>query len=1246
MGLAEEIRDYIKSKGLDYVYDKVKNKLRQKKFETFCDELPGIIENKVLFPMQSTEYFTELQKFYICNKVIIRYLLSYLAISEESVTGLTDKFIKEFIKEYSHYGKYEVQLKKILDKSADIIKLELKNLGLLSNDKNNELEIVQNTRGILKTQGDISNNYHEINKKLDYISANISRIGNNLTEVLTDDNHISDNTEYAAEFKNIEKNYQANTRFRDAIIKYNELINDIRESGVDAKELLTNIYINLALCYTNIEDYTKAKKNLTYSEKYCDYTQNAKYYYIKAYTCWKNNQNNNRQYKNIDASEAIQLLDKAINIDDKYIPAIILRCELGALIKEDKEELFLKLDEVWKCIVNNTDNSRYHSSYYAARGIVSKIYADYEEAEKWMLKAEGEKHSVNNLINLGIIRYSMATKACEYGKRISRDMIDYTHMFSSLDYLSKAMEEILQSEDKHYDDQFLMLYVNVCIICERMDKLDVLSLSDTDMAKLDYDTKRNIIYHQMLCGNRDNIGYLSDGDINYITCLEMSENGNDDEALSFFKNKLNIGSKNEISRNYNLALQLALDIKRTEDYRSIRSEAIKRDIDCPYIELYDARYYELIGQKEKSKELYDKYIHSNDVMYIWNSIGFYRRNRYDEELKQIYTEILNKLGKHELAIYNPESLIYDAFIYLADIDIYTALDMYEKYADIFISNRQRIQIGEFIYFKVLDAGRLIELYEQIPDDSKTFAQKINYIILLKYILSFDKAKKYGEMLGNSYKIEDRENQIKYLELMSEVSLLDRDLDASVRYITEAKGLAKELVYNPVHQLYMSRLMRCGKEDGISYGIEFKNMHPNVATWIESMQAIEVNESGEKKLTDEFWDRINDIKEHYDNIIPYYDNEYITIYMLQKALGKDNDMIAMLGMPDNKQIKMVVNNDSNDNIIEKSKKISDAIVVDAMTLLFLNAYDVMELLDIFRTIYITYSSVEELEKIYVNYGGTMIENILEWLKSDLRIELYPSYNKRNEKDSFYHPAYFMDSIEAAKREDCYFFTIDGKVPRLFNKEREIFINVMHLVCKMTGEPVSRVILNLLSHNITFISFGPEDIIYALNRTNILLQDSLPIDASINNIINKMFSVNSTSDAISYLGVYKKTFEDIITCYGSKNAITGKFIECICRQLDRTYSRARANYLNYMENREESEYYKCIFYWKYNERLIIILRRLMINYNELWQKLREYPYRHMDVKILDKVDAKYGKGKKDITKNDKRLDEIARAYNFRQ
>ena len=70
----------------------------------------------------------------------------------------------------------------------------------------------------------------------------------------------------------------------------------------------------------------------------------------------------------------------------------------------------------------------------------------------------------------------------------------------------------------------------------------------------------------------------------------------------------------------------------------------------------------------------------------------------------------------------------------------------------------------------------------------------------------------------------------------------------------------------------------------------------------------------------------------------------------------------------------------------------------MTLLFLNAYDVMELLDIFRTIYITYSSVEELEKIYVNYGGTMIENILEWLKSDLRIELYPSYNKRNEKDS--------------------------------------------------------------------------------------------------------------------------------------------------------------------------------------------------------------------------------------------------------
>ena len=63
-------------------------------------------------------------------------------------------------------------MKKILNKSADIIKLELKNSGLLSNDKNIELETVQNTRAILKTHGDISNNYHEINKKLDFLLYN------------------------------------------------------------------------------------------------------------------------------------------------------------------------------------------------------------------------------------------------------------------------------------------------------------------------------------------------------------------------------------------------------------------------------------------------------------------------------------------------------------------------------------------------------------------------------------------------------------------------------------------------------------------------------------------------------------------------------------------------------------------------------------------------------------------------------------------------------------------------------------------------------------------------------------------------------------------------------------------------------------------------------------------------------------------------------------------------------------------
>ena len=42
---------------------------------------------------------------------------------------------------------------------------------------------------------------------------------------------------------------------------------------------------------------------------------------------------------------------------------------------------------------------------------------------------------------------------------------------------------------------------------------------------------------------------------------------------------------------------------------------------------------------------------------------------------------------------------------------------------------------------------------------------------------------------------------------------------------------------------MSRLIRCGKEEGLSYGIQFKQTHPNVANWLMSFQALEKNEEG-------------------------------------------------------------------------------------------------------------------------------------------------------------------------------------------------------------------------------------------------------------------------------------------------------------------------------------------------------------------------------------------------------------------
>lgn len=1204
--LKDEIIGIIVDKGNTRISAKFQELLSKNKYNNFCEEIPQIIETKVLFPVEDKSYFNDLQIFYQTRKVVAAFVISLLSSYDNSVQYLTNKFAEDFVTEYPQHKLHLHRIKDLLTVSAETIKAEIKSRELITDDQEIQFFIAQKSKELSEGQAHIEIAINRIEHKVD----NLTNFEKKFVEMQKDSEknvssilsigELADDTEFAVKVKDIEKNIQQKLKFPQAITQYNELINDIKETIDNPNELLTYIYINLALCYANVNDFKRADKSMVYAQKYCNWEKSAKFNYVKGYICWKQDRYN--------IKNAIEFLDIAISLDQGYFQARLLRCQLGAYIGESREKIEAMVSEMEHGFNEHTQKVE----IYKAKGLIYKAYGDYNLAEEWMLKAEKEEHSIECLINLAILYYGKATENNEHGKRLLKFKIDYPEIFKSYECFKRVMKEMTQNERNLYGKEFIEIYISVCMLCEHPEQIENMKITDKEMGTLDYETQKNIIYHETIRGKAVCIDQLSKEDKLFLSCIEKADSGKIEEAFELVKTNIDGGETCDVERKYNLALQLAIELKRLDEFRQLRDDLIRNKIDCPYLDLYDAEYSELVGDYERSKRFYDSHIEEAEGSYLLNAVRFYRKHSYESELKYAYVLILKKIGTKQIALHNQEKIIIDAFNYMIEHDINLAVETLLYFDENTLKEESFQKISEVIYLRVMNVSQLISIYESNKSSNISFEQKINYIILLKYNLQFDKAREEAEKLLSVYTKESRDCQIRFLEIFSEICLFVGDMKKSIEYIAAAKDLAQELVYNPIHQIYMLRLIRCGNEDGISYGIQFKQTHPNVANWLKQFQVLEKNEEGEERLTDEFAEIIEKQKKRYETALSFYKDECISFYQLQKLL--DSDLLVMLNIPDSDNIHLVIGMGNIEKIDEERKRVGNKIVIDAMTILFIRYYDVVEVLNSFSVIYVTYSSIEELEKVFLQWGIALIEDTISWIRNDLRIKLYPNYGDKREEKSFYHPDYFMDSLEVAKREKCQFFCIDARAPLYFADDTDYFICIMSLVHKEEGEKSSALVSKLLSHNVTFVNFRATDIIYSLvNRMD-------------ERIVSKFFSIKSSCDLDSFLNVYQIAITDILSSLGLKEEMDA-FLLHICKQIDRTFSRAR-RYKRKAEEYQDTDFLsKYTYYAQYNIKLLFMLYEVLSEEDGLLDKISKYTYKYFDTQILKLINETLGKNGKD-------------------
>lgn len=1150
MFVVDDIVSYFVNLGIE----KIEQFRDRKKLEKFCAEIKDEIVDTINKKYETEPYFDALSSFYESNKISDKILNRIFNVdNEESVESMIDSLAINFVRQYAKYSVYENTVKEILNGIYEIIYNSLNTSGVLSDNEIIQLLVARYGRKSLQEISEVKDMTRNLQGQMDsiktMIAENVLSMSYGFKVLSETDENLLDISGYTEKIKKIENEIQKKHDFQEAIEEYQKLLPDLYETQGMKESLFADIYINIALCYANLEKYSDAKTYIQRAARHIKDNDNSKLYYVNGYIQWKENGRN--------SGEAVHAeMMKALSINPKYISAKLLLCISEALLNKETASIISKLDELRQ----EAPEDRI-GEVLQVYGLVYRLNGQFAEAKEYFVQAENVESDISNLANLGTVYYCWATQGNTSAKRHLKLNVDYPKMFKAVHYLKQVIDDT-SKEAMSYKADIIEVYISACMICDEYNLID--EIGTIDVGSLDYEAARMLIFHRIRKGDKSALELLQKEDKEFYEVVGIVEDREED-SLDAIMDKINKVSKDELFRYYNLGMRVALNICNIEKYQLLRSEVKINNIECPYLDLYDAEYNAIIGQEEKSKNYFDRIIYEIDDEYILiPAIKFYKERNYFSELEVLYEQTLKKIFGRKIVCHNIEGWIGEIFGFFIKHNIDKALELFEIIDSELINVEVYNGIKNNLFYRIMDVKKVLEANRALQKSNLDIKLQIDELILLKYDMRFMEAHDKGLKLLSSKSLSNQQ-KIMLLELLSECALFNEDFDKSIEYISKAKDLGKELVYDPVHQLYMSRLLRCGNHDGIKYGVEFQKTHPNITEWLKPITITTTNERDEEGLSDEFAQFIREQSAKFQEKLDFYKKNTISFYQFQHVMKLD--MLNALSYPECYGIKIVIGTGNNEEIQKQAEQIGNAIAIDAFTLLFLETYNLSEILNIFETIYITYSTVEEIEKLYLQNDCKAIIDVYHQIKSDLRFEKCPNFANYTDEEGLFHPQSFLDTLEIAKRKNCKFLCFDAMAKLFFAESKEYMLGIIPVIQKIknsqTDELGARMIYNIIDKKLTFVNFNANDIIYALKQT----------DDQMDNKLKGFLKINRHCDMDSFCRVYLHTIRLLLM---SKDENLPMFLEKLLSLTDRVYNWTKMEKWRYSQYQNDDCLSNCHVY----------------------------------------------------------------------
>ena len=280
------------------------------------------------------------------------------------------------------------------------------------------------------------------------------------------------------------------------------------------------------------------------------------------------------------------------------------------------------------------------------------------------------------------------------------------------------------------------------------------------------------------------------------------------------------------------------------------------------------------------------------------------------------------------------------------------------------------------------------------------------------------------------------------------------------------------------------------------------------------------------------------------------------------------------------------------------------------------YHVSEVLDVFEKIYVTYSTVEEIEKLFLQYDNEVIGRTFRRIRDDLRFEKCPDYSHYSEEARLYHPKNFFDALELAKCKKTKFLCFDAMAALMFEDGKEYMTGIIPVIQKMknagNGDLPSKMIYNLIGKNLTFVNFNALDIVYALKQS----------DEHVAQKLNAFMKIDKNCDVDSFARVYLHTVRILLVSEEQKLVI---FLDKLLQMVDRVYNWARMEKWRYGEYNNE----QCMKnYYLYSCFVIILIAGLIVMFGHIERiciPLYERNYKYIPKKFIETIHEKIKEGK---------------------